>query len=202
MSDSGGLALPLVDAFDLDEERRILLRPGELARDREGHARRLPRWFYEVDAWETAQATRLSEHFTLHEFMVVDVREAGPLRRWPRYIPCAVTLLAPALELIRQSVGTLVWVAANGGYRSPAHGLSSHASPHCWGTAANLYRVGDERLHDRERIERLNGVVERVAPGAWTRPWGHGPGLADDHVHVDVGYATLTPRRHGESSDG
>ena len=89
-------------------------------------------------------ARELTPNFGLWEFIDVDVREAEPLRRFPRYVPCAVTLLARALERFRDHVGTFVHVAANGGYRSPAHALTAHASPHCWGTAANIYRIGDD----------------------------------------------------------
>ncbi len=200
MSADGLLPLPVVDALELDAGRRDLLRPGEAVADRNGHERRLPRWFYEVESFKKARETRLSEHFTLHELMVVDVREAAPLRRWPRYVPCAVTLLGAHLELVRQAAGTLVWVAANGGYRSPAHALTRPGSPHGWGTAANLYRVGDEYLDTQEKIERLAEKVARVAPGLWIRPWGQEEGLADDHLHVDLGYARLTPRGHDDDA--
>lgn len=149
-SEAGLLPLPLVDALELDPPRREALRPGSLMEERSGAAHRLPRWFYEVDSWETACATRLTDNFTLHEFMSVDVREAGVLRAFPRYVPCAVTMLAAHLELLRREVGTLVWIAANGGYRSPSHALTEYASPHCWGTAANIYRVGDDYLDARE----------------------------------------------------
>lgn len=203
MSASGRLPLPVVDALELDEARRAALRPGEVRVDGDGCRRRLPRWFYEVGSWQTARDTRLSEHFTLHELMVVDVREAEAARRWPRYVPCAVTVLGAHLELLRQAAGTLVWVAANGGYRSPAHASGGEvASPHSWGTAANVYRVGDEYLDTRERIERFADLAARVAPGLWARPYGHDPGFADDHLHLDVGWVRLTPRGHDDPADG
>lgn len=199
MSDPGTLPLPRVDARELDEERRAALRPGERLRDADGCVRVLPVWFYEVASWQTARETRLSEHFTLHELMTVDVREAKAARRWPRYVPCAVTLLAAHLELLRQAAGTLVWVAANGGYRSPGHGLVDRATPHCWAAAANLYRIGDDYVEDQERIERFAAMARRVAPGLWVRPYGHERGFADDHLHVDVGYPRLTPRGHDDA---
>lgn len=194
----GSLPLPVVDALELDEARRAALRPGEVLRDRDGHARRLPRFFYEVASWEEARVTPLAEHFTLHELMVVDVREAAELRAFPRYVPCAVTLLGAHLELLRQAAGTLVWIAANGGYRSPSHALVDHASPHCWGTAANVYRIGDDWLDSREKIERWSEVAARVVPASWVRPWGHERGFADDHLHLDLGWVRLTPRDRDE----
>jgi hypothetical protein len=53
----------------------------------------------------------------------VDVREVEAMRTFPRYVPCAVALLATALEVFRAEVGTFVHIAANGGYRSPGHAL-------------------------------------------------------------------------------
>jgi hypothetical protein len=194
MHDPGTLPLPIVDALELDATRRRILRPGEMMRDRAGRVRRLPRYFYEVDSWQTAVQLQLAEHFTLSEFLGVDVREAQPLRLFPRYVPCAVTLLAASLELVRQAVGTLIYIAANGGYRSPEHRLTDHASTHCWGIAANIYRVGDEYLDSQDRIERFGRLITQVLPSAWVRPYGHGKGEADDHLHVDLGYTVTTPR--------
>lgn len=198
---AGRLPLPVVDALDLDPDRRAALRPGGLLRDRGGRAHRLPRFFYEVESWDAARATRVAEHFTLHELMVVDVREAAVLRRFPRYVPCAAVLLAAHLELLRRAAGTLVWIAANGGYRSPSHALTDHASPHCWGTAANVYRIGDEHVDTQAAIERWGETATRVAPALWARPWGHERGFADDHLHLDIGYARLTPRDADEADD-
>ncbi|MGH7481342.1 MAG: hypothetical protein ACRELV_04250 [Longimicrobiales bacterium] len=191
---NGLLPLPVIDALQLDDRRRAALRPGESFADRDGCVPRLPRFFYEVASWETARNTRLAEHFTLHEFLNVDVRETPALREFPRYVPLAVTLIAAHLELLRQAVGTLVHIAANGGYRSPAHRLTEHASPHCWGTAANIYRIGDQYLDAQENIERFAQIAARVAPAIWVRPYGHEKGLADDHLHLDIGYARLVPR--------
>jgi hypothetical protein len=188
------LGLPIVDGLALDEEHRTLLRPDETMPDAKGCLHRLPRWFFKVESWQKARETRLAEHFTLHELMTVDVREAPELRRFPRFIPCAVTLLAGHLELLRQAVGAPVWIAANGGYRSPRHRLSTDASIHCWGTAANVYRIGDEFLDSKEKIERFAAVAARVSSAFWIRPYGLERGFADDHLHLDVGYLRLTPR--------
>jgi hypothetical protein len=200
-AEPGLLPLPVVDACTLDETRRALLRPGQPFADRHGRVHRLPRWFYQVDSWQTALTTQVSEHFTLSELITLDVREAQRLRVFPRYVPCAITLLAAHLELFRQAAGTFVYVAANGGYRSPSHGLTDHASPHCWGTAANVYRIGDDFLDSQERIERFAKVVARVLPAVWTRPYGSDRGFADDHLHLDIGYARLTPRGLDDDPD-
>lgn len=198
MSAPGLLPLPLVDACELPGEVRDVLRPGGVMAERDGTPHALPRWFYEVDSWKTACDTRLAEHFTLHELLELDVREAPPLRRFPRYVPLAVTALAAHLELLRQAVGTVVRIAANGGYRSPSHRLSDHASTHCWGTAANIYKIGDEYLDTQEKIEKYAEVARRVAPALWIRPYGQEKDFADDHLHVDIGYVRVTPRGHAE----
>lgn len=197
----GLLPLPIVDAQQLDDARRAALRPGEAFADRDGCLPPLPRFFYRVDSWDTARRTSVAEHFTLHEFLNVDVREAPALREFPRHVPLAVTLLAAHLELLRQATGTFVHLAANGGYRSPAHRLTDHASPHCWGTAANIYRIGDQYLDTQESIERFAQVAARVTPAIWVRPYGHEKGFSDDHLHLDIGYPRLGPRDHDEQTD-
>ena len=187
------LPLPLVLAEHLPAEVREVLRPGERLRDRAGAARVLPSSFLRVDSWNQARETQLTPHFTLSELIAVDVREAPPLRTFPRYVPCAVLMLAAALELFRLEVGTYVHVAANGGYRSPGHGLSRHASRHCWGTAANVYRIGDTFLDSQEEIEKYAAIARRVIPGVWIRPYGTEDGQADDHLHLDLGYTLFDP---------
>lgn len=193
MSDVATLPLRLVDARTLDEEVRAALRPGEWLRDRNGHARRLPVFFYEVPSWEAATELEVVPHFRLAELLRVDVREAEAARVFPRYVPCAVLLLAAHLELFRRAVDAPVYIAANGGYRSPGHALTQQATPHCWAAAANVYRIGDDYLDSQERIERYSALAREVLPGVWTRPWGHGVGEADDHVHLDFGFTTAVP---------
>jgi hypothetical protein len=186
--------LKMVDGTTLGAEYRAVLRPGELMRDRSRRFRRLPRFFYEIPSWDVALETQLAPHFQLWEFINVDVRETELLRAsWPRYIPCAVSLLAAYLELLRQEVGTYVHVAANGGYRSPAHRFSRHASPHLWGTAANIYRIGDDWLDDDRTITRYGKIAEKVLPGIRALPWGHGVGETDDQLHLDLGYTVVVP---------
>jgi hypothetical protein len=193
--------LPVADGFALPEEHRALLRPGELMHDRDGRAHRLPRFFYRLDSAEVAVGLQLTPHFELWEFIEVDVHEAPLLRAYPRYVPCAITLLAAALEVLRDEINAPVRIAANGGYRSPSHAKSVSGSPHCWGTAANIFRIGPEFVDDEEKIDRYATVATKVISGCWTRPFGHEAGFADDHLHVDIGYVTLTPRDQSEQTD-
>jgi hypothetical protein len=195
------LPLPLVHAADLPREARQVLRPGETLQDRSGAARVLPASFLRVDSWSLAVETLLTPHFKLSELIGVDVREAPVVRSFPRYVPCAVLLLAVALELFRTELGTYVYVAANGGYRSPGHALSRHASRHCWGTAANIYRIGDTFLDTREEIEKYAAIARRVIPGVWVRPFGPEDGEADDHLHLDIGYTVFEPVQDGGQTE-
>jgi hypothetical protein len=162
--------------------------------------RRLPRYFYEVRSWEAAVDTQLTPNFGLWELLDVDLREAEVMRVFPRYVPCAITLLATHLQLFRDRVGTVVRIAANGGYRSPGHQLAKHATPHSWGTAANVYRIGDELMDGKERIERYSRLARSVLPGIWSRPFGAGEGFVFDHVHLDLGFASDVP--HDAPSEG
>jgi hypothetical protein len=187
------LPLPLVRADALPAQVREVLRPGATLQDKTGAAHALPASFLQVDSWAQALETQLTPHFKLWELIGVDVRESPLLRSFPRYVPCALVLLASALELLRLEAGTHVHVAANGGYRSPGHTLSRHASRHCWGTAANIYRIGDTWLDNREEIEKYAATARRVIPGVWVRPFGHEDGQADDHLHIDIGYTLYEP---------
>jgi hypothetical protein len=195
------LPLPIVDGLLLPARVGDLLRPDGLMRDREGRMRRLPRFFYQVDSWQQALSCQVTENFALWEFMDVDVREPQTLREWPRYIPCAVTLLAAHLELFREAVDTFVHVSANGGYRSPSHGLSPFANPHCWAAAADIYRIGDTYLYDPDSIERFNRMAVARITSLSARPYGHEPGTVDDHIHLDLGYLTLVPREAGSEEE-
>jgi len=104
--------------------------------------------------------------------------------------------------VFRAEVGAPVRIAANGGYRSASHDGSRSGSPHSWGTAANIYRIGPERLDAQDRIERYAATARRLLPFAWVRPYGHDVGFADDHLHLDVGYLTLVPQGASEQDDG
>jgi len=193
------LQLPIVDACQLPWRYRRLLQPGELMRTRSGEIHRLPRFFYEVTSAGDAVSTQITSHFGLWEFMEVDLHEPEPLRTYPRYVPCAVTALAAALEVLRLEIGAPIRIAANGGYRSPAHGGSLSGSPHCWATAANIYRIGSEYVDSEEKIARYAELASRLLAGCWVRPYGHDVGFADDHLHVDLGYGTLVPRQSSEA---
>lgn len=193
MIEEPAIPLRMVDGRRLDEELRAVLRPGELLPDAKGRARRLPRYFYEIPSWKVAMATRLTPHFGLWELLDVDFREAEAARTFPRYMPCAITLLATCLETFRERLGTVVRIAANGGYRSPGHALNPHASPHSWGTAANVYRIGGDMMDSQERIEKYSRQAREMLPGVWTRPFGAGRGFAFDHIHLDLGFASVVP---------
>ena len=191
--------LKVVDAFDLDDDLRSVLKPGEMIRDGDGRRHRLPRYFYEIPSHEVAMATRLTPHFGLNEFILTDLKEASRLQQYPRYVPCAVRLLAFYLEQFRSAAGASVHIAVNGGYRSPTHKLSQNASPHMWGTAADVYRIGSTILRTRETIEKYNDIAEDLSNEITVLPYGHVTGKdADDHVHLDLGYITLVPREISE----
>ena len=198
MSD-GEQGLKVVDAYDLDDELRSILKPGDMVRDGDGRRHRLPRYFYEIPSHEMAMATRLSPHFSINEFILSDLKEAPRLQEYPKYLPCAIRLLAFYLEQFRAAAGASVHVAVNGGYRSPSHKLSLHASSHMWGTAADVYRIGSTILKTREAIEKYNEIAEDVSDEITVLPYGHVTGKnADDHVHLDLGFVTLIPREISE----
>ena len=186
--------LRLVDGRRLERRYRDVLMPGGILCDHSGQARVLPRYFYEVESWQQASDTWLAPNFAVSEFIHTDVREAPALRVFPRYIPCATVLLALALELFRDAVGTYVYIGANGGYCSPRHARIGGASPHCWGTAANIYRVGDTYLDDQDSIAKYATIAREVIPTIWTRPLGVEAMKTDDHLHLDLGYVISVPR--------
>jgi hypothetical protein len=195
MADAGGFPLRLVDAVRLEQDVRDALLPGVARVDGWGIVHRLPRLFYEVRSWEQALDIELAPHFRLWEFIQTDAREALPLQGFPRYIPCALPLLAASLESFRTAAGTYIHIAANGGYRSPRHVLArERASTHCWGTAINIYRIGDTLLDTRDAIERYATMARASMPGVWVRPCGSAPGEVDDHLHLDLGYVVAEPR--------
>ena len=188
------IALRIVDGRRLEKKFRDVLRPGGVMSDSQGQAHQLPRYFYEIPSWDVAQEMQLSEHFALWEFIHTDVHEAEPLRTFPRYVPCAITLLALGLEQFRNAVGDYVHIAANGGYRSPSHALSLHATPHAWATAVNVYKIGDTMLDERDALEHFADIAYRSMPGVYVRPFGNEAGTTDDHLHLDFGYVVAVPR--------
>ena len=193
--------LGAIDGLKLPAEHRALLRPGEAESDSHGNLHHLPRFFYEVASWQEAHEIRLAPHFKLAELMTVDCREAELLlREFPHYVPCAIVLLARFLEDFRREVDAPVFVSANGGYRSPAHQIGGAKSIHAWGTAADIYRVGDTFLDDTKSIEKYGAIAVSLSPVVLVRPFGSGAGEADDHLHLDLGFLTLTPRQCSETS--
>ncbi len=189
------LNLRVVDGFRLSSEYRYALTPGDTLRDSYGHARVLPRFFYEIPSWRSAQDAQLTPDFSLYEFIHTDLREAAPLRSFPRYVPCAVTMLAMALQRFRDTVKAPIHISANGGYRSPRHTLTCRASLHCWATAADIYRIGDIYLDTPEKIERYSTLARETIPGAWTHHVGHGAEETDDHLHFDIGFVVAVPHK-------
>ncbi len=190
--------LKIVDACDLDDELRSILKPGEMVRDREGRRHRLPRYFYEVPSHDEASSIRLTANFKLNEFIQVDIKETARLQNYPRFIPCAVRVLAFYLQRVREVLGLSMHVAVNGGYRSPGHRMAVNASPHLWGTAVDVYRIGTTILRDEETITRYNRIAEDVSDDIRAWPYGHTEGFTDDHIHLDLGFVILTPREISE----
>jgi len=190
-----------IDGLHLAEEYRALLRPGESEAGANGTVHRLPRFFYEIGSWEEAHEIRLAPHFTLAELMLVDCREATLLlSQFPHYVPCAIFLLARFLEAFRREVDAPVFISANGGYRSPAHQIGGAKSIHAWGTAANIYRIGDTFLSDMRSTEKYRTIAASLGPAVFVRPFGREKGQTSDHLHIDLGYVRLTPRECSEAS--
>jgi hypothetical protein len=185
-----------VDGLNLSAEHRAALRPGEAVTDADGAVHHLPRFFFQISSWEEAHSLRVATHFALSELITVDSREADLLlRTFPHYVPCAILALARYLEDFRREVEAPVFVSANGGYRSPAHRLNHGVTLHSWGTAADIYRVGDTYLNDEKSIARYAGIASSLGAEVFVRPFQEG----DDHLQVDLGYLTLVPRECSES---
>jgi hypothetical protein len=190
-----------IDGLRLAEEYRALLRPDESEAGANGTVHRLPRFFYEIGSWEEAHEIRLAPHFTLAELMLVDCREATLLlRQFPHYVPCAILLHARFLEAFRREVDAPVFISANGGYRSPAHQIGGAKSIHAWGTAANIYRIGDTFLSDTKSMEKYRTIAASLGLAVFVRPFGREKGQTSDHLHIDLGYVRLTPRECSEAS--
>ncbi len=190
----------IVDARSLDAATQKLLRPAEILADRTGCRHALPRFFYEIPTWEDAKKLRISAHFTFAEMMSVDSREADLLlNTFPHYVPCTVSIFAHYLQAFRDKVDAPVFIATNGGYRSPAHAHSREGSLHLWATAANIYRIGDTFLDDEKSIEKYARVAESIAPEIRAKPFGHGADESDDHLHLDIGYVIYVPRECDEA---
>ena len=186
-----------VDGLTLSDEHRAALRPGEPITDAHGAVHHLPRFFFQVPSWEQAHTLRVATHFALSELITVDSREAPLLlRTFPHHVPCAILALARYLEDFRREVDAPVFVSANGGYRSPAHRSNNgRVSLHCWGTAADIYRVGDTYLDNEKSITRYGEIAAALGAEVRVRAYKEG----DDHLQVDLGYLTVVPRECSES---
>ena len=194
-------ALRPVDGLRLPQGYRALLRPGEAEIGIMDNLHHLPRFFYEIASWQEAREIRLAPHFTLAELMLVDCREAGLLlTEFPHYVPCAIVLLARLLQDFRREVDAPVFISANGGYRSPAHQVGGAKSIHAWGTAANIYRVGDTFLSEEKSIQKFRAIAAALGPAVFVRPFGREEGQTTDHLHIDLGYVSSTPRECSEAS--
>ena len=192
MSSNG---LQVIDGLTLSEQHRALLRPAELVQGDDAIAHHLPRFFFAIPSWPAAREFRIAEHFRLSELMTVDALEADLLlQNFPHYVPCAITILARYLEDFRREADAAVFVSANGGYRSPAHRRNIGKTAHNWGTAADIYRVGDTYLDDERAIARYASLAGRLGPQLSIRPYSEG----DDHLHIDLGFFTVTPRHCSE----
>ena len=111
-------------------------------------------------------------HFTVSEFIHTDVREAARAPGLPAVHPVrngsarvrarAVPRSGRHLRLHRRQRRVLL---------ASARGTGA-ASPHCWGTAANIYRIGDTYLDTPETIRRFAALAREVIPTVWTRPLG------------------------------
>lgn len=167
-------------------------------RDSQGRRHRLPRYFYEVPSHDESRETRLTTHFGVNEFSQVDLKEVPRLQQFPRYVPCAVRVLAFYLQRLRDVIGAPLHVSVNGGYRSPSHRMADHGTSHMWGTAADIYRIGSNILSSQESIEKYSKIAEELSDDLYLMPYGHEPGTVDDHLHIDLGYITLVPREINE----
>jgi hypothetical protein len=191
----GPAELSPVDGLTLSPEYQAALRPGEAVTDDNGTVHHFPRFFFEVPSWEEAHSWRVAAHFALSELITVDSREAKLLlRTFPHYVPCAILALARYLEDLRREVDAPVFVSANGGYRSPAHRSNKFPSLHSWGTAADIYRIGDTYLDDEKSITRYGNIAASLGAEVFVRSYRPG----DDHLQVDLGYLTLVPRECSE----
>src|ERR1043166_3809710 len=191
--------LRAIDGCELPEEYRVVLRAGEPETDFHGNVHTLPRFFYEIGSWQDAHQVRLAPHFALAELMLVDCREARLLlNRFPHYVPCAIVLLARFLEDFRREVDAPVFISANGGYRSPAHQIGGAKSVHAWGTAANGYRGGDTFFFHARSVDKYRTIAASLSPIVFVRSFGRNEGQTNDHLHIDLGFVSLTPRECSE----
>ena len=196
MHSEQNMPLKIIDGLLLEPDYKEILQPDEEIANTNGVIYRLPRFFYKVNSWEEASKVKLSAHFYLSEFLTTDFREVELLRSYPKYVPITICYTASILELFRHSAGRIVRIASNGGYRSPKHLLNNGLSPHSWGTAANIYKIGATYLDNKSEIEKYSDIAKKVLPGAWVRSYGTDPGTSFDQLHIDMGFTTVHPKIH------
>lgn len=195
MNEIQNIPFEIVDGLELPPIYREALKPGESCSDQTGNSFTLPRFFFKIESYDMARSTMLSEHFHCSEFLLTDFREAPILQEYPKYLPVATTMLASCLELFRKKVGTVVNISANGGYRSPSHQSNGPASPHCWGTAADIYKIGNTLLNNKITIEKYSSIIKKILPGVWIRPYGEESAFSFDQLHIDLGYFNTVSER-------
>lgn len=143
---------------------------------------------------------KLSEHFTLAEFVVSDYATRNGLdNRPPEWVIDNLIRLATALETVRDILGHPILITS--GYRSPLvnKGVgSSRNSAHCKGLAADIKcpGFGGPTAVCREII--LGGVMfdQLIHEGTWTHfaipPTGKGPRKSILTAHFKGGTVSYT----------
>lgn len=164
-----------------------------------GYAR--PRGLVEVT--EANRGTYVAPHFTLGQF--VSKQPGG----YPKYLVLRERLLLK-LEMVLEEAARaglpVTTFRVMSGYRTPYYnrsiGNETRYSRHLYGDAADIYvdedgdgvmddLSGDGRV-DLDDARRLAGVIERLAPSNWYRPFEGGLGLYPANqahgpfIHVDV----------------
>lgn len=66
---------------------------------------------------------------------------------------------------------------------------------HQWGTAADIYRVGESYLDNEKTIERYARLASSLGADVFVRPHAEG----NDHLHIDLGFIEITPRELSEA---
>jgi hypothetical protein len=140
-------------------------------------------------------------HFTLAELMLVDCREARVLLKPVSRItcPCAILLLARFLEDFRREVDTPVFISATAGTARRRIKLAARkafmrgARRQISTGSATLFFPMQSPL---ESMARSRHHLVRL----FLFDFGHEKGQTSDHLHIDLGFVSLTPRECSEAS--
>ncbi len=184
---------------------RSLLRPGEMVRDAAGTAASPSALLLRSSlATRRRRRSSLTPHFASTSSSSSTSRRRSRLQDYPRYVPCAVRILAFYLERFREAFGASLHIAVNGGYRSPAHKLYAPASlAHVGNRRPTSTAIGTSILNDQESDRAATGKrPRRSADELNVLPYGHDVGKADDHLHFDLGYHDLRSARDQRGPDG